>query len=301
MKRRDFLKQLGLAASLPWFGQAALAAPAAAAPSASETLRILTCNIRVDVPADAKAGNGWADRKDLCVEVMRAQRADLIGLQECQDVHLQYLKSKLPEYDSFGLSRPDEHHYQFNAILYSRARFQLLSSGGFWLSEKPNVPGSLSWDSAQARFVNWVQLRDRKSGQELRHWNTHFDHIGQRARENSARLIVEASTPLPADLPQLLTGDLNAHAANSAIKTLAAGGWTDTYASIHGAKDPGFTAHAFLGKQRAEKRGNGKPGGKIDWIWCRGPVNPLAAEIIRDSRNGRYPSDHYFVSAVVAI
>ena len=286
-----------MAAALPWFGGAVCAA----SPIRPDALKVLTCNIRVDIPADGKAGNGWADRKDLCVEVMKAQRADLIGLQECQHVHITYLKHQLPEYDTFGWSKPEAPANPLNSILFSRARFELLSNGGFWLSEKPQVPGSKSWDSSQSRFVNWVQLRDRKSGKELRHWNTHFDHIGQRAREHSARLIVDASTALSAELPQLLTGDLNAHGTNPALKTLAAGGWTDTYAAIHGSKDPGFTGHAFLGKQRAEQRGKGKPGGKIDWIWCRGPVKPLAAEIIRDSRNGRYPSDHYFVSATVAL
>jgi len=300
MKRRDFLKQLGVVASLPWFGRAALAAPAGAAPSTSETLKVLTCNIRVDVPADTKAGNGWAARKDLCVEVMRAQHADLIGLQECQDAHLKYLKSSFPEFDSFALPAPDRHTNPLNAILFSRARFELQSGGGFWLSETPQVAGSKSWDSARSRFVNWVQLRERKSGKEFRHWNTHLDHIGQVAREKGAELIVRASATLPRTLPQLLTGDLNAQATNPAIKRVAGAGWTDTYSAIHGPADPGFTAHGFDGPAHAKKL-NGKHGGRIDWIWCRGPVKPLAAKIIRDGRNGRYPSDHYFLSATVAL
>jgi endonuclease/exonuclease/phosphatase family metal-dependent hydrolase len=299
MKRRDFLRHLGLAASLPWLGHAALAATEAAPPTDASTHKILTCNVRVDASADGRAGNGWADRKELCADVMLAQKPDLIGLQECQRVHLQYLKTRLSGFDSFALNNPDARAYPLNAILYSRARYELVSAGGFWVSEKPHVPGSKSWDSAEARFVNWVQLRERSSGKELRHWNTHLDHIGQIAREKGAELIVQASAALPDTLPQLLTGDFNAHADNPAIKRVAAGGWTDTYSAIHG-PDPGFTAHGFLGPEHAKKL-KGKHGGKIDWIWCRGPVKPLAAEIIRDSRNGRYPSDHYFVSAVVAI
>jgi endonuclease/exonuclease/phosphatase family metal-dependent hydrolase len=232
---------------------------------------------------------------------MRAQQADLIGLQECQHVHLKHLKTRLPEFDSFALSRPDARAYPLNAILFSRARYELVSAGGFWLSEKPHVPGSKSWDSAEARFVNWVQLRERNSGKELRFWNTHLDHVGQIAREKAAELIVQASAAFPRDFPQLLTGDFNANAANPAIKTVAAGGWTDTYAAVHGPADPGFTAHAFLGAQYAEKKLKGKPGARIDWIWCRGAVKPLAAEVIRESRNGHYPSDHYFVSATVSL
>ncbi len=147
--------------------------------------------------------------------------------------------------------------------------------------------------------MNWVQLKERGSGREFRLWNTHLDHIGQVAREKGAELIVQASAALPKAFPQLLTGDFNAHAANPAIKRVAAGGWTDTYSAVHGPADPGFTAHGFLGPRHAEKLPNGKRGARIDWIWCRGAVKPLAAEVIREGRNGRYPSDHYFVSAEV--
>ncbi len=301
MKRRQFLKHVGLAASLPWLGRAALAATDLAPQTNSRTHKILTCNVRVDLPADGQAGNRWADRKGLCTDMMRAQQADLIGLQECQHVHLTHLKARLPEFDSFALSNPDAQVHPLNVILFSRARYELISAGGFWLSQTPHVAGSKSWDSAHARFVNWVHLKERASGKEFRLWNTHLDHIGQVARERAAELIVQASAPFPKAFPQLLTGDFNASATNPAIKLLAAAGWTDTYAAVHGPEDPGFTAHAFLGPQYGEKKLKGRTGSRIDWIWCRGEVKPLAAEVIRDSRNGRYPSDHYFVSAVVAI
>jgi endonuclease/exonuclease/phosphatase family metal-dependent hydrolase len=301
MKRRDFIRHLGLAATLPWFGPAALAATEAAPPTNSGTHKILTCNVRVDVPADGKAGNGWADRKELCAEVMRAQKADLICLQECQHVHLKHLKTRLPEFDSFALPNPEARAHPHNAILFSRARYEMVSAGGFWLSEKPHVAGSKSWDSAESRFVNWVHLKERGSGKEFRLWNTHLDHVGQVAREKQAALIVQASEVLPKEFPQLLTGDFNAHAVNPAIKLVAASGWTDTYSAVHGPEDPGFTAHAFLGPRYGDEKLKGRPGARIDWIWCRGAVKVLAAEVIRDSRNGRYPSDHYFVSAVVAI
>jgi endonuclease/exonuclease/phosphatase family metal-dependent hydrolase len=299
MKRRQFLKYLGLAGSLPWVGRLALAAADAPQKADSASHKILTCNIRVDAPADARSGDSWADRKELCVEVMRAQKADLIGLQECQHVHLRYLKTVLPEFDTFALSHPDQLAYPLNAILYSRARYELISAGGFWLSETPHIAGSKSWDCAQSRFVNWVQLQDRAAQKQFRFWNTHLDHIGQVARQHQAELIVQASAVFPKDFPQLLTGDFNAGAANPAIQLVAAAGWTDAYAAVHGLTDPGFTAHAFLGPGYAEKKLKGKPGARIDWIWCRGPVKPLAAQVIRDGRNGHYPSDHYFVSAEV--
>lgn len=264
-------------------------------------MKILCCNVRRNLPEDEQAGNGWDARKDLCVEVIRAQRADVICVQECWNAQFRDLRSRLPEFDSFGLANPHADFNPANAIFFARARCDLVSAGGFWLSETPHIAGSKSWDSAHPRFVNWVHLRDRDSGHEFRVWNGHLDHIGQVAREKQAQLIVQASEALPEDLPQLFTADMNADAANPAIEITKAGGWLDTYAAVHGPEDPGFTFHAFLGPKYADGRPPDKIKGKIDFIFCRGPVRTLAAEVIRDSRDGRYPSDHYFLSAEVRL
>lgn len=262
--------------------------------------KILSCNIRVPLAEDEAAGNGWQDRQDLCLDVIESQQADVVCLQECRAVQLAALKERFTELVAYGLANPGPDYDPGNAILYRRDRYELITAGGFWLSETPHVAGSASWDSARSRFVNWVDLRDRATGQPLRVWGTHLDHVGHQARAEGARLIVEASQALPADLPQVLAGDMNASAKHPAIETLVAGGWHDTYAQVHGAADPGFTFHGFLGPKRAEKLGD-KRGVKIDWIFTRGPVETRAAEIIRDGRDGRYPSDHYFVSAQVLI
>ncbi len=301
MKRRHFLKHLGLAVSLPWIGPSALQAAKPAQRANPTRLKILSCNIRVDVAADARTGNGWSNRKELCAEVMRALRADVICLQECQQAQLQYLKSQLSGFDSFALTSPGERSDPANAILFSRTHYEMTSAGGFWLSERPHVADSKSWDSAYPRLVNWVHLKERISGKELRVWNTHLDHLGQIAREKQAELIMQASAVFPQAFPQLLAGDFNADATNQAVKLVREAGWTDTYAMVHGPEDPGFTYHGFMGPRYGENNPQAKRLGKIDWIWCRGEVKVRAAEVIRDGRKGRCPSDHYFVSAVLTL
>jgi len=263
-------------------------------------IKILSSNIRRNMPEDEASGNGWDARKDLCAEVIGAQRADVICFQECVNAQFMDLRSRLPEFDSFGLANPGEVYNPANAILFARTRFEMVSAGGFWLSETPHVAGSKSWDSAGARFVNWAHLKDRDSGREFRVWNGHLDHISQVAREKQAALIVEAGGVFPEDFPQLLTGDFNADATNPAIEVVKAGGWLDTYA-VNGPDDPGFTFHAFFGPRFLAEKPNARIKGKMDFIFARGPIKPLAAEIIRDSRDGRYPSDHYFVSAEVTL
>src|SRR5512138_3561725 len=149
MKRRTFLKQLGLAASLPCFGINITAGAAESGPAkAPGHLRILTCNIRVDVAEDRKSGDGWEARKDLCASVIRAHEPDLIGYQEVQEIHFKNLKAALPGYATFALSPPVPGFLPSDAIMYLAERFELISAGGFWLSEKPHVAGSKSWDTA---------------------------------------------------------------------------------------------------------------------------------------------------------
>lgn len=300
MRRRSFLQHLGLAASLPWMGRTALAAAESAALPASVSHKVLTCNVRGDLAADAQTGDGWADRKELCSDVMRAQRADLICLQECQRSNLQHLKLRLPEFDTFALSNPGPTAHPVNTIFFSRDRYELLSAGGFWLSEKPHLAGSKSWDTSYSRLVNWVHLKERRSEKELRVWNTHLDHLGRVARQKQAEMIMQAAAVFPPTLPQLLAGDFNCDATNPAVKLVQAAGWTDTYTAAHGPEDPGFTYHGFRGPRFGEQMPKAMRLRKIDYIWCRGPVKTLAAEVLRDSRNGHYPSDHYFLSAVVA-
>ncbi len=262
--------------------------------------KILSCNIRVPLQEDEKSGNGWNDRKELCGDVIARCNGDVICLQECYGKQLDYLKQRLPEFDSYGLARPEKEFIPSNAILYHRGRYELISAGGMWLSETPHIAGSISWDSARPRLANWVHLRDRKSGKELRVWNTHFDHIGQEARREQARVLLEAIKSLePTRIPQLIVGDLNSTATHPAIKAIRKAGFVDTYGAIHGPEDPGYTAHAFQGVKRATS--GKKPGGKIDWIFTPSNVKTLEAEIIRDERDGRYPSDHYFVTAVIEL
>lgn len=266
-----------------------------------EKLKILSCNIRVDVPDDSLSGNGWNDRKAYCAVVILAQNADVICVQEAQNVHYSDLRVSLSGFDSFGLQNPALDFAPCNAIFYSNSRFEMASAGGFWLSETPHVAGSISWDSARPRFVNWIDLKDKQSGRQLRVWNLHFDHIGQLARENQARVLVEGSGAFSEEWPMLLTGDFNCDASNAALDIVKSGGWVDTYEALHGSEEPGITYHAFKGPEFATARPPETFVGKMDFVFCKGPVKPLTASIICDNRHGKYPSDHYFVSAEVEL
>jgi endonuclease/exonuclease/phosphatase family metal-dependent hydrolase len=294
ISRREFL---GAAAGSLAGGALALAAESSPPPPDPAAIKLLTCNIRLPLAEDDAAGNGWTARRAMCADIIIAQKPHLIALQEAREEQIDYLLERMPSWQAVGLGHPDLGWSRVNAILFAESRFTLKNSGGFWLSETPHIEGSSSWDSARPRFVNWAHLADNQTAGELRVWNAHFDHVGRIARQRAAELIVAATQSIPASLPQVLMGDFNAGARHPAIEAIKSAGWQDTYAAIHGPDDPGFTAHAFLGPARREK-GHGR---KIDWIFVRPGARTLAAEVIREGRNGRFPSDHYFVSATVVL
>jgi endonuclease/exonuclease/phosphatase family metal-dependent hydrolase len=254
-------------------------------------MKVLSCNIRCFGGNDGD--NGWPHRKDLCAQVIRSRDPDIICFQEMWGQQYEDLAAAFPEYSAQGMvDEPVGRHPQ-NCIFYRLQAFKRISAGGYWLSRTPHVPGSKSWDSDCVRLANWLRLADCATGAEFRVINTHLDHVSQLARENQARLIVEDASAYPAVYPQILTGDMNADYRNPALGIFKQGDWTDTYAAIHGTENPGDTYHGFLGPHHVPESG------KIDWILTRGAVSVTGAEVIMDSLNGRYPSDHYFVAATV--
>ncbi len=301
LNRGTFIRASAAMASLPWLASSAKAGDSAGV--SPRTHKILSCNIRTPLERDYKSGNGWETRKALCAEVIASQKADLIGFQEAYTIQLDYLKEQLPEFGSFGQAIPGYHpipgpeYNPINTIFYSKKRYELVSAGGIWLSETPHIAGSVSWDSARPRFANWVYLKDRASGRDFRFWNMHLDHKGKVARKEQVRVFNEAANAYAKLMPQIVTADFNADATTPPVKFMKEHGWVDTYAAIHGPKDPGFTYHHFMGPKYAHHTTKGK----IDWIFCKGGVRPVSAEIIRDQRKGHYPSDHYFLSAEVVL
>ncbi|MGR8999889.1 MAG: endonuclease/exonuclease/phosphatase family protein [Gammaproteobacteria bacterium] len=253
---------------------------------------MLCCNIRDYRAADGK--NDWVHRKAFCADVIRAQVADIICFQEMGVEQFNYLASEFPEYDTHAMTDEPCGLHPVNCIFYRREQYKRISAGGYWLSERPHVAGTKSWDSACVRLANWIRIEDRKSAGQLRIINTHLDHISQAAREQQAALIAEDARAFAADYPQILTGDMNCDSHNKVITILKAAGWVDTYNAVHKTEDPGPTYHAFLGPEHCSSIG------KMDWIFMRGNLTVTDAEIIRTSVSGAYPSDHYFVSATLA-
>ncbi len=254
----------------------------------AETLRVMSFNVRY--PAKGDGPNLWQVRKDLLIDTIRQSAPDIMGTQELFHEQGQYIVEKLPELVWFGLSRRGNKEDEHMGVFYRKETLELLSSGNFWLSTTPEVPGSMSWNVTLPRMVTWGEFRHRKSNRRFYFYNTHFAHRREdaAARTESAKVLAEWLKKLPAQADVILTGDFNTDASTDPYKLLTA---ILPDALEHAAERKGTTGtfHGFTGK----------PGSaRIDWILYRGNLKPLSVETITYNVENRYPSDHFPVLAV---
>jgi len=171
-------------------------------------LTVMTFNIRFDNPADGI--NRWDARIPLFTEYMDSVAPDIAGMQEVLHNQIIDILDMMPGYAYTGTGRDDgKTGGEYSPIYYREDRFTLEDHSQFWLSETPEVPGSRSWDAAITRIVSWAALRDRKSGEIIYVFNTHFDHRGVQARLNSIELMSEKINEIAGDYPVVVLGDFN--------------------------------------------------------------------------------------------
>jgi endonuclease/exonuclease/phosphatase family metal-dependent hydrolase len=274
----------------------AAALGAGAALGADSVLRVMTFNIRYGTADDGD--NAWNKRKELLLATIRNFDPDLLGTQEVLAMQADFLAEHLKGYTLVGVGRDDgRRRGEFSAVLYKTARFEPLDSGTFWLSETPETPGSKSWDSSLPRIATWVKLRDRQAGnREICFLNTHWDHRGDVARAESGKLIRRWLAEHARGIGIIVTGDFNVSDSHAGFRALASSEGdgphlVDVFRQVHAEAGPEeSTFHGFSGRRR---------GRRIDHILVTGDFTATAAAIDHTSQDGRYPSDHYPVTAVI--
>ncbi|MCB0628137.1 MAG: endonuclease/exonuclease/phosphatase family protein [Saprospiraceae bacterium] len=266
------------------------------------TFQVMTFNIRYPNPNDGF--NYWPNRKELAASMIRFHEADIVGVQEAYRSQLQDLTQQLPGYKWYGVCRTDgatdpEPDGEFSAIIYRSDRFQLVSGNTFWLSEHPKEVGKAGWDAALPRIVTWAKFRDKQTQQEFFFFNTHFDHMGQKARAESARLIREQIATIAGNAPVILTGDFNAIPTEPPYRII-----TDEEAKDH-LQDALYLSqqphHGPMGTWTNAFQFPGVPDRRIDYIFVKNGFKVLKHANLSDSWSGRLPSDHLPVLARVEL
>ncbi len=259
--------------------------------SKSDPVRVMSFNVRYDEPQDGV--NSWSNRKQKVGDVMRFHKADLVGVQEALLTQLRDLETMLPDMAWCGVGRTDgKEAGEYSAILYRKSRFHVAECRTFWLSSTPDLAGSKGWDAAFPRVVTWARFRDRITKKTFIHFNTHFDHVGQTARVESSKLILQRISEAAGKIPFVLTGDFNVVESDDAYKTIAGGMSDARYVSVnpHFGGDSTWTAFKQI-----------EPGRRIDYVFVRTGMKVIEHGILADQWNGLWASDHFPVLAEIEI
>jgi endonuclease/exonuclease/phosphatase family metal-dependent hydrolase len=259
----------------------------------AQELHVMTFNIRLNTASDSL--NAWPYRKDKLASQILFHDIQLLGVQEALYVQMMDLKERLPQFKSLGGGRDDgKEKGEYSAIFYDTTRLQVLQSKMFWLSETPEVPGSKSWDAAITRIVTWAKFKDRKTKKIFFAFNTHFDHKGQVARRESAKIVLQKIQEIAGNIPVVCTGDFNAEPTAEPVMVIM-----DKTNPLHltDSKEISTTVHygptgtfnAFQAKEVSDQ--------PIDYIFLKGKWKVTKHATISESWGGRFASDHFSVLA----
>jgi len=255
-------------------------------------LTVLSYNIRLATPGDAP--NIWPNRKENVFSLVREASPDVFGLQEALKEQVYDFDKAFPSYSRVGVGRDDgKAEGEFSPVYYNSTKYKALSSGTFWLSQTPEVAGSRGWDAACNRVVSWVQLMEGNSGKPFFVFCTHFDHMGEVARRNSAKLLIHAVDSLAGENAAIVIGDFNATPGSEPYQLITNktdnAHLTDALTLCKKVKGPEYTYTGF--------KVGGIPGQRIDYIFLKN-ISKVKKYAVNDTNNGEYyPSDHLPVSA----
>ena len=262
-------------------------------------VKAMTFNIRYSAAADGP--DAWPRRREMVVEVIRRFDGDFVGIQEALPDQVAYLREALPAYRLIVRSRlADPQQGEAVPLLYRHERWRLDESqqGTFWLSDTPEVPASTTWGNGIPRIVTWGRFVESKTGGAVYVYNVHFDHASEPSRQKSAILLAQRIAGRKNPDPVILTGDFNCGESSNAIRCLKGEQdqspikLLDTFRLQHPDEKVVGTFGEFRGTRDGEK---------IDYVFALPGVEVLGAEIVYSNRDGRYPSDHYPVTAEMAL
>lgn len=249
----------------------------------SQNIRVITYNIRFNNPDDGL--NSWPNRSNQVSALLDFHQADIFGLQEALIGQIEDIQAAIPKMKWVGVGRDDgEKAGEFSPLFYNSEKFKALKKGWFWLSETPEKPG-LGWDAACNRICTWLVLKSKKSDQKFMVFNTHFDHKGTQARNESAKLILRKIKELNTEnLPVIMTGDFNLTPQQEPIAIIS----KELKDSKSVSKKPPYGPAGTFNNCEF----NSPLKDRIDYIFVSDQIEVKQYGVLTDSKDQKYPSDH---------
>ena len=265
-------------------------------------LLVMSFNIRNGRAEDGE--NRWEKRRDIFYDIFRNHKPDVVGLQEAVSFQIDEICTALPDYDVVKGSKEGKTNGQYVAILYRADRFRVEEYATFWFSRTPDLAGSKHPDNNWARTCTWAKLTDKKSGYGFFVYNL---HLGGLAIEENIQLLGRRLRDRKPSYPVIVLGDFNADESNPAILYMKGNislkpedhdcadtnpvPLIDSFRVLH----PDVKAGTYNGFKGTNN------GNKIDYVFVLPDTEVIEAQILHDNRDGRYPSDHFPVTARIRL
>ncbi|SEH63531.1 Metal-dependent hydrolase, endonuclease/exonuclease/phosphatase family [Rheinheimera pacifica] len=253
------------------------------------SLVVESFNIRYDNPDDAI--NAWPNRQQLIYAHLKTLQPDVLGLQEVLHHQLSWLNEQLPDYSYIGVGRDDGVIAgEFVPLFYNKNTITKLDGGNFWLSETPDVAGSIGWQAQLPRVASWGHFE--KDGSDFFVFNVHFSHVSDLARQKSAEFLLTHIPAIAGNKPVILLGDFNMLNNSAAYKALTSSRLlplTDT-ATVANAEDVG-TYNGFTAGDSS----------RIDYIFISNGLKSHDYRTYQLGVAGVYISDHFPISTVITL
>ncbi len=246
-------------------------------------MNVATYNLRLNTPNDGQ--NQWPFRKQAVEALIRYHEFDIFGTQEVLPDQIKDLE-EMSEYAHVGVGRDDgKSAGEHSAIFFRQQRFTLLDHGDFWLSETPDKP-SKGWDARCCnRLATWARLHDISNGKSMLVISVHFDHEGEVARRESAKLVLRWMEQHKGNDAVIVLGDFNSVPDSEQIRIMKS--------ALINTRDVSQTApYGPLATFNGFKLG-GLPEELIDYIFIGPGIRVEKYGVLTDSNGQRYPSDHF--------
>lgn len=254
-------------------------------------IKVMTFNIRYDNPEDGQ--NRFENRKPLIKAFLDREKPDVIGFQEALPDMRVWLSEILCEYVLVGTGCcKDMIDGESSSIAYRRDKYDLVKFEQFWLSDTPDIPGSVyNLDQSHCpRMCAVATLVERQSGKVFNFANTHLDHLGRYAMVCGSSMIVSRLLSGKEHLPFFVTGDMNLKPGDAELQVFKNA--PDFNDLTSGVGDDETTYHGF---------GKVQKNCKIDYIFSSGSAVDGTLVVHKDREGNVYLSDHYPISVVAEI
>ncbi len=253
---------------------------------------LISCNIRFDNPSDGQ--NSWPHRRGLLSGLLLGFSPDVIATQEGRFDQLKDFEALLPGFELVDQHRSWIRERMYPSFYIKKDSFEILKSEDLWLSETPEVAGSLSFESTFPRLMTWVRVQPKGLETNLLLINTHLDHVKHETRAHQTRVLAkEIKRFWTGDCPIVIMGDFN-EAPTEEVRSILEqefSGIQDAWRLFNFVEESSH--HGFKGAC---------PGGsRIDWILVDERTRVRSCEMVKASGDGRYPTDHYPIVCTIEL